>query len=65
MISLIDQSWVEGGQDEGSFGYKSAISTPVGINMVRIPSVGEVSTLSGDNGGPDFQILWTLSEKHV
>ena len=61
MIALIDQLWIERGQDEGSFGYKSAISTPVSINMVMIPSVGEVSTLSSDNGGPDFQILWSLS----
>ena len=44
-------------------GYKPAISTCVGINMVRIPSVGEVSPLSGDNGGPDFHILQTLLEK--
>ena len=64
MISLIEGSWVEGDRNDGSCWIQSAISTCMGVDMVEILSVSEVSPSFQKpvNSGPVARFIHTFFE---
>ena len=68
LISLIDGSWVEGGRDDGScwiqISNPTVISTCMGIDVVEILSVSEVSPSPQKtvNSAPVARFIHTFSK---